>query len=308
MVGFCEHPLPGAGGRSVVGTGMDAPDRPLRPSARLGHGELDRQLGRPSGGSDCLHARPGTEPDCRNLRWKCVSKQKYKVRRPCLSPGLESEGGRHPNPDDGTVVIVGDLRKVYDPERTLFRSVEVGKDAHLTIQASSNLFQLYDFYGNPVTAKNRTITIPLNGLGYFLRTNGAPGSFDKLLTAISAARMEGYSPIEIIAHDLTAPIGQHPVLKLSLTNVLNRAVSGRLEARLESLSLQPASAAVALKPNETRDFAFTVTSGQPAASNIYRLWAEFSGEDGKTVHEEDMRVNNIVRRTIKVIGRACRRR
>jgi len=216
--------------------------------------------------------------------------------------GLESEGGRHPNPDDGTVVIVGDLRKVYDPERTLFRSVEVGKDAHLTIQASSNLFQLYDFYGNPVTAKNGTITIPLNGLGYFLRTNGAPGSFDKLLTAISAARMEGYSPIEIIAHDLTAPIGQHPVLKLSLTNVLNRAVSGRLEARLESLSLQPASAAVALKPNETRDFAFTVTSGQPAASNIYRLWAEFSGEDGKTVHEEDMRVNNIVRRTIKVDG------
>jgi len=216
--------------------------------------------------------------------------------------GLEDARAGHANPDDGTVVIVGDLRKLYDPERTLFRSIEVSRDAHLTIQASGNVFQLFDFYGNPVPAKENVITIPLNGCGYFLRTNGAPGSFRKLLAAIRAARSVGYSPVEIVAHDLTVPIAQHPDLKLTLTNVLNRAVRGRLEARLEGLTLHPASAALALKPNETREFAFAVTNGKAAASNIYRLSAKFSGDDGKTVHEEDLRVNYIARRTIKIDG------
>jgi len=216
--------------------------------------------------------------------------------------GLEDAGAGYANPDDGTVVIVGDLRKLYDSERTLFRSIEVSSDAQLTIQASGNVFQLYDFYGNPVPAKNNAITIPLNGRGYFLRTNGAPGSFHRLLAAIRAARSDGYSPVEIVAHDLTAPIAQHPVLKLTLTNVLNRAVSGRLEVRVENLNVRPLSAAVALKPNEAREFVFTVTRGKAAASNMYRLSAEFSGDDGKIVHEEDVRVNYIARRTIKIDG------
>jgi hypothetical protein len=216
--------------------------------------------------------------------------------------GLESGPTGKSNPDDGTVVIVGDMKKIYDPDRTLFRSIEVGKDAHLTIADPNHLFQLYDFYGNLVPAKDGTITVPLNGLGYFLRGNGAVGSFERLLAVIQTARTDGYSPVEIVTHDLTSPIEKHPVLRLSLTNVLNRAVSGRLEVRLENLTLRPAEAAVTLKPNETRDFAFAVTGGQAAANNIYHLAVEFAGKDGKTAHEEDMRVNYIARRSIKVDG------
>ena len=216
--------------------------------------------------------------------------------------GLDRGRSGTPNPDDGTVVIVGDIKKIYEPERTLFRSVEVSKDAHLTIQDSNHAFQMYDFYGNPVEAQDATITVPLNGLGYFLRSNGTPGSFEKLLAALAAARVNGYSPVEIVAHDLTSPIEQHPVLKLSVTNVLNRPLNGRVEARLGDLTLRPAIAAVSLKPNETRDLTFPVSGGSPATSNVYHLSAKFSGEDGTSVHEEDMRVNYIVRRTIHVDG------
>ena len=216
--------------------------------------------------------------------------------------GLETAQSRPPNPDDGTIVVVGDLKKIYDSERTLFRSVEVSKDAHFTIEDSKHLFQMYDFYGNPVEPKDGTITVPLNGLGYFLRSNGAAGSFEKLLTALHSARIEGYSPVEIVAHDLTSPIEQHPVLTLTVTNVLNRAVRGRLETGLGDLILQPARADVELRPNETRVFAFAVAGGRPAANNIYRLSAKFSGEDGEAVHEEDMHVNYIARRPIHVDG------
>ena len=216
--------------------------------------------------------------------------------------GLDKAASGAPDADDGTVVVLGDMKKIYDVERTLFRSVEVSKDAHLTIADSTHLVQMYDFYGNPVSAKNGTITVPLNGLGYFLRSNGTPGSFEKLLTALAAARIEGFSPVEIVAHDLTAPIEQHPVLKLSVTNVLNRALKGRIEARLGNLTLRPATAALSLKPNETRDFSFAVAGGKPAAGNIYHLSAKYSGEDGNAAHEEDMRVNYIVRRTIQVDG------
>jgi hypothetical protein len=216
--------------------------------------------------------------------------------------GLTDKKTSRANPDDGTVVIVGDLRKIYEPERTLFRSIEVAQDAHLTIPVSKDLFQLYDFYGNPVPAKDGFIRVPLNGSGYFLRSNGAKNSFETLLAAISAASTQGYAPVEIVAHDLTAPIDQHPMLKLRLTNVLNRNVSGKMTARLGGLALRPESAGITLRPNESREVEFNVTGGQAAANNQYHLEAEFSGPDGKSVHEEDIRVNYIARRSIKVDG------
>jgi hypothetical protein len=216
--------------------------------------------------------------------------------------GLQSDGVGHENPEDGTVVILGDMKRIYDPARTLFRSVEVAEEAHLTIKTPRNLFQLYDFYGNPVSAKNGAISVPLNGLGYFLRTNGERGSFEGLLTAIKSAQIEGYSPVEIVAHDLTTPVKQNPVLRLTVTDILNRDVSGRLETKLAGLTLNPASATIHLKANETQDFTFAVKSGKPVRSNLYHLSATFSGDAGKTLREEDLHVNYIARRTIKVDG------
>ncbi|AXC13900.1 hypothetical protein ACPOL_4628 [Acidisarcina polymorpha] len=217
--------------------------------------------------------------------------------------GLPKVDSEKSDRDDGTVVVMGDLTKLYEPARTLFRSVALRPDAKLTIQNPGNEFVLYDFYGNPVPFTGGAITVPLNGLGYFLRTNGAPGSFDNLLRELRTAKASGYDPVEIVARDLTQPVSQHPALRLSLTNVLNRSVKGRLTATLGSLTLNPASTAVELKPNETREISLNVLDGQPDPTNLYALKATFdAGVDGSVTHSETMHVNTIVHRTITVDG------
>jgi hypothetical protein len=204
--------------------------------------------------------------------------------------------------DDGTLVVVGDLAKIYPPNRTLFHSVSVAPDAAMLLSDGGGEVRLFDFYGNPVASTNGRIRVPLNGLGYFLRTDGSAGSFEKLVAAVRVARIAGVAPVEIVAHDLTAPVEQHPLLRLSLTNVLNRAVTGTLSATLGGLSVSAVPGPITLQGNESRNFDMTV-SGTPAAINLYPLMARFDGgADGSATHEEEMHANVIAKRTIKVDG------
>lgn len=217
--------------------------------------------------------------------------------------GLPEKEGDAPRPDDGTVVIVGDLRKIYEPSRTLFRTVKVSEKARLVISDRDGGIRLFDFYGNPVASQHGQITVPLDGRGFFLRANGSRDSFHKLLDAIGRARIEGYDPVEVVAHDLTSPLDQHPVLRLTMTNVLNRPVAGRLAASMEGLTLSPPAATVRLAANETRTLTFKVASGESAETNQYPLTATFdAGADGRTEHREDMHVNFIAKRSIRVDG------
>ena len=109
-----------------------------------------------------------------------------------------ASGAGRPDLDDSTMVIVGDLAKTYQRSRCLFRSVHVGEDARMEIPAADGRFIMYDFYGNPLPSRNGGIAVPLNGLGYFLRTDGSPGSFAKnYVAAVQAARISGIDPVEI---------------------------------------------------------------------------------------------------------------
>ncbi len=207
------------------------------------------------------------------------------------------------DPDDGTIVVVGDLRGSYDPNRTLFRSVGVAKDARMIIPDKEGKFILYDFYANPVPSKEGEIVVPLNDLGYFLRTDGSPGSFEKLRQAVASAHIVGVEPVEILARDLTAPVADHPKLRLHLTNVLNRPVRGTLTARIEGLEIAPGTRDVTLKAHESRDLFVTVTGGSARDDNNYRLTATFDpGANGAVTHNEVMHVNLIAARTIAVDG------
>ena len=208
-----------------------------------------------------------------------------------------------PAPDDGTVAVLGDLAKIYEPARTLFRSVGVKPDAKMTISNSGGEITLYDFYGNPEKGTGDTIEVPLDGRGFFLRSDGAPGSFDRMLRALRQAKISGYDPVEIVARDLQRPIDQHPKLRLYLTNVLNRPVSGQLSAVLGDLKLEPTETEVALGPNESREYAITVRSGAAVETNLYPLKVSFDGgSDGKVEHSEAIHVNYIVRKTISIDG------
>jgi hypothetical protein len=243
--------------------------------------------------------------------------------------------------DDGTIVIVGDLSGVYDRNRLLFRSVhgltaakrmeEVGKkllalpadapakdkkeltgalkaaevlaDATMTLDNGGGAFALYDFYGNRLPARNGQIVVPLDGLGYFLRTDGSAGSFARLAEAVRASRIEGYEPLSVVAQDFLAPIESHPALRLTLTNILNRPVSGKLGVKVGELTLDASDRQLSFAAHETKQLDVPVTGGGPAASNTYPLRVTFdAGKDGSLAYTENLHVNLIARRTVKVDG------
>lgn len=207
------------------------------------------------------------------------------------------------NPDDGTVVVVGDLGSSYDKNRTLFRSVALSKNAQMEIEDGGGRFVLHDFYGNPIPAKAGRITVPLNDLGYFLRTDGSVGSVARLLAALGKAKLSGLDPVEIVACDLTAPVSAKPKLRFKITNVLNRSVKGNLAATIEGLTVEPSQLSVTLAGHETREVDFTITGGAADAANNYKLLATFdAGADGVKKHAELMHANVIARRTITADG------
>jgi len=240
------------------------------------------------------------------------------------------------SPEDGTAVVVGDLGEEFGADNLPFRTArgfaerahkaalrarmaalpdaertklqtqidtpETLSGASLTLADGGGRFHLYDFYGNAVAAKSGKITVPLDGRGFFLRANGAPGSFAALTRAIRTGRVAGVEPVALVAHDLLAPVGAHPLLRLTLTNVLNRPVTGPLTVTLGGLTVRQVGL-LTLGPGETRDVALPVTAGRAVASNTYALAAAFeAGADGAARLAEDIHVNLIARRTITVDG------
>ena len=259
--------------------------------------------------------------------------------------GLPQDG--KPNPEDGTVVVVGDIGDGFGHDSLLFRTArglaEVAHKAELRKQLAAlpadtpaedrkeladavrepetlsgatmalpsgtgalwwrTKFRLYDFYGNPVRPKGGKIVVPLDHRGFFLRSDGSKGSFEKLLAALRAARVDGIEPLATECLDLLAPIDKQPTLRLRLTNVLNRPVSGTLRLTLGKLQLQ-APATLSFAANETRTVPVKVVGGKPTADNTYPLSLVFdAGDDGVAVHKEAMHVNLIAKRTITVDGK-----
>ena len=205
------------------------------------------------------------------------------------------------DPDDGTVVISGDIGEAFGHDHVLFRSVKLSGGT-LTLPADAH-FRLYDFYGNFMSPAEGRITVPLNSQGYYLRTDGTKGSFSRLVEAIKAARIEGVQPVEIVAKDMLTQVPDGAVLRLQLTNMLNRAVDGTLHLTLGNLTVN-FPARIKLEPHEVATIPATITGGQTSPDNRYHLTATFdAGKDGTAEHEEDMHVNQISRRSIKIDGK-----
>ena len=248
--------------------------------------------------------------------------------------------GLNANPEDGTVVVVGDLGEEFGADNLPFRTArgfaerrhkavlrarlakmpadtpaadrarlqtrvdtpETLSGATLTLADGGGRFRLYDFYGNGIPAQGGRVTVPLDGRGFFLRADGSPGSFAALTRALRAGRTAGIEPLALVAHDLLTPIESHPTLRLVLTNVLNRRVTGRLRLTLGGLTVHTPGP-LTLGPNETREVSLPVTGGRADASNTYPLALTFeAGTDGRAQLAEDIHVNQIARRTITVDG------
>ena len=241
-------------------------------------------------------------------------------------------------PEDGTVVVVGDFSGAFDRNLTLFHDVyglknidtvlalkkqlasttdpvqiktltqqltaaAVLHDASYALNDGGGKFELKDFYGNAVAANDGKVTVPLNGLGYYLRGNGQPGSFAALLQALRQGRVEGYEPVSVQLHDFTGRITTHPALRLTLTNILNRPISGRVHLDIDHLQMAP-DLTVSLGANETKEVSVPVQSGEEAPDNTYDAHLTFdAGADGRSIDEDKVHVNLISHRTITVDGK-----
>ena len=207
--------------------------------------------------------------------------------------------------DDGTLVVLGDLGAIYDRNRTLFRGVRLGTNASLTLPAGGGQYVLLDFYGNPLPSAGGEIRVPLNGLGYFLRTTGQAGSFARLVEAVREAAVQGLDPVAFEVADFTTTATNRPALRVKLTNVLNRRVQGRLA--LDG-ALRPSTPTaldrLELAPHETRWVAVELAPFAPREDNLYPAELRFdAGADGLALHTEALRVNVIARRSVTVDGR-----
>ncbi len=244
------------------------------------------------------------------------------------------------NPDDGVLVVVGDTGELYQRNRLLFRSVtglanvpkiaaaekavatqpaagtkEYNKlvaqvaIAHrlegcsMTLNDGGGKFKLYDYFGNPLLAVNGKHTVPLNGTGYFLRTDGSSGSFEQLVYAVKTSRINGYEPVEIKARDFLGRIESKPKLRLFITNILNRPVTGRLTVSVGKLQLAVPPEPITISGDTTKEIDIPVVDGVSSAANTYPLSATYdAGVDGKKRWNEDLHVNVISHKTINVEG------
>ncbi|MGI4790997.1 MAG: PA14 domain-containing protein [Janthinobacterium lividum] len=250
-------------------------------------------------------------------------------------PWVMTFGGRPGLPEDGTVVVVGDLGEEFGADNLPFRTargyaearhkaalkaqlagatgdekvklqtqidaLETLSGASMTLPASSD-YGLYDFYGNLIPTRGNKIVVPLDGRGFFLRGSGRPGSFARLLSALRTSHVDGIQPLSVVAHDLTAPVETKPALHLTLTNVLNRSVTGRLAVTLSGLTVKTPVQTITLGANETREILLPIT-GQAAPSNTYALAVIFTGNGlAPAVYREDIHADVIAHRTITVDG------
>jgi len=244
--------------------------------------------------------------------------------------------------NDGTIVVVGDVAPVFGAGNVLFRNIrglsEVAAKKSFATQVAAAVsgktyvsesaaadalwkprgplvgvtlslpdgggrFRLHDSSGNRIPARSGKIVVPVDDRGFYLRTDGRPGSFDALLKAMATARVEGLQPVDFVVHDPVAPVAARPMVRVELVNILNRPIEGALSLRVGALTLGDYSRRVRLAPFQRLIVPVAVTGGKSDPANEYLLSAAFdAGKDGLALHHERIRCNVIARRTVSIDG------
>ncbi len=217
--------------------------------------------------------------------------------------GMAAAARSKPNPNDGTLVILGDLKNLFPPELTLFRSVKLKNGASLEIDNPRNEFILYDFYGNPLENIANRLIIPLNGSGYILRAQNKSGSFKRLVKEARAAKILNVEPVEIQVRDLIHPVTSPEVkLNVILKNVLNQPISGSLQALAPGIMVDPDTLEIHLRPHQSKEIEFDIlnTISTEREGNNYPLILVWTDENATLKHAETIHVNYISRMTPEI--------
>ena len=213
----------------------------------------------------------------------------------------EDAGISRRSEDSQIVMVLGDLRGIYEPNRTLFRSVPLNAGASFAVEDPLGEFETYDFYGNPLETVAGRIILPLGSRAYWLKTGGKKGSFKRLRKAIEQADIRNVGPVELTAFDFTDSVTNvNTTLKLRVSNVLNRPLKGTLQALVPGLVLEEDILNVKLKPYQSKVLEYKIMQNlsQERDGNNYPIVAAWSSE-GETTHKhaEILHVNRVARLT-----------
>jgi len=296
---------------------------------------------------DTIHTANGDQTIVRPLRaWpaaaavaacqKLIGERPFKqILRPEGLPWIYVFDGLNGNPDDGTVVVLGDIAALFDKGATLHRSVRsldevnakialrkqtwalpVDSAERLAIEArlaeprpmanatmrlpADPRYTLRDAYGNVVSGAVGRIAIPLDGRGFFLRPSGQPGSFAALLQALDRATVEGLQPVELTIADPVLGI-RRAAIKVTIHNVLNRRLDGKLFIGVSGQEPAPPPRLV-LGPYETRVLSMPLGS-EMRADNSWQVHVLYdAGPAGKAFLDETVHLNAISHRSPTVDG------
>lgn len=167
--------------------------------------------------------------------------------------------------------------------------------------AADGRFALFDMYGNRIEPEKGAYVLPLDQRGHYLRST-APGGFASLLAALKLSKLSGLVAAELVPRDFLEPVAPGAKLRVTVHNVTNRPLSGRLSGKVGELKMKFPEQ-LALAPFETREIELEVLEGAPAADNSYPLELVFdAGRDGFAEVRDTMHVNRIAKRTVKVDG------
>ncbi|MBR5978745.1 MAG: hypothetical protein IK033_07095 [Verrucomicrobia bacterium] len=213
----------------------------------------------------------------------------------------EDTGISRRSEDSQIVMVLGDLRGIYEPDRTLFRSVPLNAGASFAVEDPLGEFETYDFYGNPLETVAGRIILPLGSRAYWLKTGGRKGSFKRLRKAIEQADIRNVGPVELTPLDFTDSVTNvNTTLKLRVSNVLNRPLKGTLQALVPGLVLEEDILEVKLKPyqNKVLEYKIMQNLSQERDGNNYPIVAAWSSEGETTLkHAEILHVNRVARLT-----------
>ncbi|MFP4056509.1 MAG: hypothetical protein ACLF0G_06550 [Candidatus Brocadiia bacterium] len=161
-------------------------------------------------------------------------------------------------------------------------------DDELTMAIEPAGCRFYDLLANPIEPERDEqgrAVLPVDREPRYIEFRGEVGDFEQ---ALAAARYQGLRPVEIVVHDLTAPLDARPALRVELRNACARAITGTVRVEAERLAFEPARQRLQLAEGGRATLAFPVRSAE-AGPNAFpvRVVAETSGgqaELAETVH------------------------
>ena len=244
--------------------------------------------------------------------------------------------GLRGNPDDGTVVVVGDIGRLFQPERVLYRTVRslaeitpeavrqrqelerrireetdrrvrseletqlkglnTRQDGRLTIDAKGAPFSLFDFYGNRIEAREGRTVVPLDTRGYFLRAD--PSRKGSFAQLIEAVRKAAITGLEPVELIPLDMLARIPDKPALRVNVAN-ILNRPVKGKL-SLQMEGVTleydADVALGAHESTQVVARITGGEERSDNGYPLKLAFDAGPDGFSVHEDTMRVNLIHR------------